>query len=238
MGLVSHHLRLNLQLRSCYYVPSRCHRSRVPPLRLLWAHTNAFSTTCPLPGIYKISDISEATAVSTSPKRIRMYLHLHQGYHNGEHVILLPGKLHQLFSQSAGASCIPPEAQPLQNPDAHLQCFTVTVRQGWIYHSTIFAHTGNLLFMQDNNQAESNKRLPVEYYDMVSAPSFVDYRNPLTAMCLLKKSQCQQAEGIQVQHPVLIHRKANPLSCSPSATLWWDAWCCTYREIDLWRWKM
>ena len=126
----------------------------------------------------------------------------------GECVILLPGKLCQLFCQSAGASCIPPEAQTLQNPDAHLQCFTVTVRLGWIYHSTIFAHTGNVLFMQDNDQAESNKRPPVEYYDMVSAPSFVDYRNPLTAMRLLRKSQCQQAEGIQVQCPVLIHHKA------------------------------
>ena len=133
----------------------------------------------------------------------------------GERVILLPGKLRQLFCQSAGASCIPPEAQPLQNPDAHLQCFAVTVRQGWIYHSTILAHTGNVLFMQDNDQAESNKRPPVEYYDMVSAPSFVDYRNPLTAMRLLRKSQCQQAEGIQVQRPVLIRHEATRFHVHP-----------------------
>ena len=133
----------------------------------------------------------------------------------GEHVILLPGKLRQLFCQSAGASYIPPEAQPLQNPDAHLQCFAVTVRQGWIYHSTIFAHTGNVLFMQDNDQAESNKRPPVEYYNMVSAPSFVDYRNPLTVMHLLRKTQCQQAEGIQVQCPVLIHHEATHFHVHP-----------------------
>ena len=62
--------------------------------------------------------------------------------------------------------------------------------------------------MQDNDQAESSKRPPVEYYNMVSAPSFIDYENPLTVMCLLRKSQCQQADGIQVQYPVLICHKA------------------------------
>ena len=151
MGLVSHHLWFNLQFHSW-----------VPLLGLLWSHSNGSSTTCPLPEVNEIPDIlhhkylAEATAISMSPERMRMYLQLHQGYHDatsGRAFILLPGKFHQLFCKSAGASCIPPETQLLQNPDTHLRCFAVTVRQGWIYHFTNFAHTRNVLFMQDNNQA-------------------------------------------------------------------------------------